>query len=143
MAVFLSPPLARRSTSVAMKSRDSATIVLMTMFGYAIVCKVDGEDFFDSQGDHIPEQTMLEATADYMAGDRMAKVMHRGGDAGQVVYGFPVTDDIAKALGLEVRKTGFIVGMKPDDDEVLAKYASGEFTGFSIGGRRVEEEVVE
>jgi len=113
------------------------------VFGYAIVCKVDGEDYFDTQGDHIPESTMLEATADYMAGDRMAKVMHRGGDAGQVVYGFPVTEDIAKALGIEVRKTGFVVGMRPDDEEVLAKYASGEFTGFSIGGRRVSEEVVE
>ena len=102
-----------------------------------------GEDYFDTQGDHIPEQTMLEATAEYMAGDRMAKVMHRGDEAGQVVYGFPVTEDIAKALSIEVEKTGFIVGMKPDSDEILAKYASGEFTGFSIGGRRMEEEVVE
>jgi hypothetical protein len=112
------------------------------VFGYAIVCKVDGEDYYDTQGDHIPETSMLDATADFMAGDRMAKVMHRGESAGQVVYGFPVTEDIAKALGFEVRKTGFVVGMRPDDEEVLAKYASGEYTGFSIGGRRIEEEVV-
>lgn len=112
------------------------------VFGYAIVCKKDGEDYYDSQGDHIPETAMLEATANFMSGERMAKVMHRGESAGQVVYGFPVTEDIAKALGIEVRKTGFIVGMRPDDEEVLGKYASGEFTGFSIGGRRIEEEVV-
>lgn len=116
---------------------------LGVVFGYAIVCKVGGEDYFDTQGDHIPEASMLRATAEFMAGQRMAKVMHRGDAAGQVVYGFPMTSDIAKAMGIEVQKTGFLVGMKPDDEEVLRKYASGEYTGFSIGGRRLSETVLE
>lgn len=111
------------------------------VFGYAIVCKINGEEYYDTQGDHIPEQAMLEATADYMQGERVAKVMHRGAPAGQVVYGFPLTEEIATALGMEVVKTGFVVGMKPDSEEVLNKFASGEFRGFSIGGRRIEEEV--
>lgn len=113
------------------------------VFGYAIVCKIDGEDYFDTQGDHIPEDSMLEATAEYMAGDRVAKVMHRGEPAGQIVFGFPLTEEIAKAMDIEINKTGFVVGMKPSAAEILEKYRSGEFTGFSIGGSRQAETVVE
>ena len=121
------------------KVDDSLGIV----FGYAIVCTEGGEPYYDTQGDNIPEEAMLEATADYMQGDRMAKVMHEGGKAGQVVYGFPITGDIAKALGITCYKTGFVVGMKPESDAILEKYRSGEFTGFSIGGTRIAETVVE
>lgn len=113
------------------------------VFGYAIVCKQNGEEYWDTQGDHITEQAMLEATAEFMTGDRMAKVMHKGDSAGQVVYGFPVTQEIAESLDMRVEKTGFVVGMKPDDEEILEKFRSGELTGFSIGGQRVSETVVE
>ncbi len=107
------------------------------VFGFAIVCKQDGEEYFDVQDDHIPEESMLEATASFMQGQRMAKDMHAGDKIGQVVFGFPLTSDIAKSLGIETEKTGFIVGMRPDGDEMLEKYSSGEYTGFSIGGRRI------
>lgn len=112
------------------------------VFGYAIVCKADGEDFFDSQGDHIPEDSMLEATSLYMSGERIAKDMHVGGSVGQVIFGFPMTTEIAKALGVKVEKTGFIVGMKPFDDDMLEKYAKGWYTGFSIGGKRILDDGV-
>ncbi len=113
------------------------------VFGYAIICTEGGEEYFDTQGDHIPEAAMLEATAEYMAGDRIAKNMHRGGPVGQVVFGFPMTGDIAKALGIDAPRTGFIVGMRPDDEALLTKYRTGEYTGFSIGGRRMQETVVD
>lgn len=113
------------------------------VFGYAIVCKQDGEEYFDTQGDFIPEQTMLEATAEFMAGDRVAKNMHRGEQVGQVVYGFPVTEEIAKSLGMTSDRTGFIVGMRPDQPQLLEKYRTGEYTGFSIGGRRIKDTVVD
>ena len=54
-----------------------------------------------------------------------------------------MTSDIAKALDIEIEKTGFVVGMKPSDPEILEKFRSGEFTGFSIGGARRAETVVE
>lgn len=129
-----------KSIDVTIAKVDEA---LGIVFGYAIVCKDGEEDFFDSQGDHIPEAAMLEATADYMSGHRIAKDMHMGGTVGQVVYGFPMTGDIAKALGIEVQKTGFIVGMKPDGPELLEKYAKGSYTGFSIGGKRISQENVD
>ncbi len=112
------------------------------VFGYAIICKAGGEEYFDSQGDHIPEDSMLEATSDYMSGRRVAKDMHVGDAVGQVVFGFPMTAEIAKALDIEVQKTGFIVGMKPYKDEMLQKYAKGWYTGFSIGGKRIEDRIL-
>lgn len=112
------------------------------VFGFAIICKRDGEEYVDVQGDHVPESAMLEATAEYMAGDRVAKDMHLGDAIGQLVYGFPLTDDIAKALEITTRQTGFVVGMKPND-EIMEKFRSGEYTGFSIGGRRIQETVLE
>lgn len=113
------------------------------VFGYAIVCKNDDNDYYDVQGDHITEDAMLDATAEFMAGERCAKMMHEGGNVGRVVFGFPLTIEIAKSLGISAARSGFIVGMQPDDDEILDKYRTGEFTGFSIGGHRIMETVVE
>lgn len=110
------------------------------IFGYAIVCKLNGEDYFDTQDDHIPEDSMLSATCEFMKGDREARVMHGNTQEGVVLFAFPMTTDIAKALGITVEKTGLLVGMKPDDPEVIAAAKRGEFTGFSIGGSRGVDE---
>lgn len=111
------------------------------VFGFAIVCKIDGEPYFDTQGDHIPEDAMLKAASDFMVNSRVAKDMHNGGPIGPVVFAFPLTDDIAKAMGIESQKTGLMIAMKPPAP-ILAKYQSGEYTGFSIGGRRVVDEEI-
>lgn len=115
------------------------------VFGWGIVCKIDGEPYFDTQRDHIPEDSMLKAAADFMEKSRMSGDMHARSASGepipdgQVVFSFPLTTDIAKALGIECNKTGWLVALKPSPD-VLAKYASGEYTGFSIGGSRLKDE---
>ena len=107
------------------------------VFGYAIVCQENGRDYYDIQGDFIPEESMLRAAAGFMAGRRTAKAQHAGAPVGQVVFGYPLTKDIAGALDIQISRTGFVVGMKPDDADTLEKFATGEFTGFSIGGRRI------
>lgn len=131
----------------SLQKSSEATLVkvdesLGLVFGYAIVSKIDGEDYYDLHGDHIPESVMLEAATDFMQEGRVAKDMHEGDAAGTVVFAFPLTTDIAKSLDIEVSKTGLLIAMKPDSDEMLAKFASGEYTGFSIGGygSHVEEE---
>jgi hypothetical protein len=58
-----------------------------------------------------------------------------------VVFAFPLTEDIGKAMGIESQKTGLMIAMQPPA-EILIKYKSGEYTGFSIGGRRVVDEEV-
>jgi hypothetical protein len=132
-------PDAEFMTTATVAKVDSA---LGLVFGYAIVCKIDGEDYFDVQGDNIPEDAMLKASTDFMLHSRVAKDMHAGDEVGPVVFAFPLTTDIAKSLGITAGKTGFLIGMKPGKD-ILAKYESGEYTGFSIGGHRIQDEVVE
>lgn len=115
------------------------------VFGFAMVCLEKGERHFDLQGDHIPEDVMLKAAADFMESDRIAGDMHVKGDdglavqKGQVVFAFPMTSDIAKALGITTEKTGLLIAMKPSDPAILAKFKDGSYTGFSIGGWAEDE----
>jgi hypothetical protein len=118
------------------------------VFGYAIVSKVQGEDYYDHHGDHIPEDAMLKAAVNFMASERMACDMHERDEngevvkAGQILFAYPMTQEIADSLDIVVKQTGLLVAMKPSP-EVLKKFESGEYTGFSIGGRRiVDQEVI-
>jgi hypothetical protein len=113
------------------------------VFGYAMVCKIDGEPYFDTQGHHIPEDTMLKKMAEFMEKGAVAKEMHRGEGVGRYLFAFPLTQEIAKSLGIEVKMTGALVAMKPDSKEILEKFASGQFTGFSIGGSNAQFKEVE
>lgn len=116
------------------------------VFGFAIICKKDGEDYYDLHDDHAPEESMLEAATDFMLKSRVAGDMHERDDednpvaAGNVVFAFPLTTDIAKSLNITTNTTGLLIAMKPDDPKVLEKFKSGEYTGFSIGGSYVENE---
>jgi hypothetical protein len=129
------------------QSYSDATVVkvnakLGLVFGYAVVCKVEGEDFYDHHQDHIPEESMLKAAVGFMKSDRVSGDMHaRDADDqpvqdGNVVFAFPMTQEIADSLGIVVKQTGLLVAMQPSPS-VLKKFESGEYTGFSIGGRRI------
>ena len=110
------------------------------VFGWAIVCKQDGTEYFDKHGDHIPESAMLEAASDFMENSRVAGDMHNEQIPGSIVFAFPLTSDIAKSFGIKTETTGLLIAMKPESDEVLKKFQSGEYTGFSIGGYRIVDE---
>ena len=112
------------------------------VFGWGIVCNKDGEPYFDKQGDHIPEDAMLKAATDFAKSARKSYEQHERKGAGQVVHTFPLTAEVAKQFGLETKTTGLMIAVAPDP-EMLAKFKTGELTGFSIGGKRVEDEVVE
>lgn len=125
------------------------------VFGYAIVCKTRDPktgalvDYYDDgsldeedskvYSDHIPEDEMLLASSEFMKSARVATEMHARDDvdeplpSGTVVHSFPLTSDIAKSLGIVPEMTGWLVAMKPEP-AMLAKFASGELTQFSIGG---------
>jgi hypothetical protein len=112
------------------------------VMGWAIICKEDGTDYFDSQGDHITEAAMTKAALDFMENSREAHDMHRGDVQGAVVFAFPLTEDVAKAFGILTHKTGLVIAMRPSSKEILNKFRNGEYTGFSIGGLRGEDEVL-
>lgn len=121
---------------------EKADAKLGLVFGWAMVSKVDGEDYFDVQGDHIPQESMLKASAEFMVRSRVSKEMHRGGAAGSVVFAFPLTDQTADAFGITCRKRGLMIAVKPSSDEAWQAFQSGKYTGFSIGGRRVRDREV-
>jgi len=104
------------------------------VIGFGLICKVKGEDYYDLAGDHISEEEMLKAALDFAQNSRVAKEMHQGEPQGSVPMLFPLTTDIAKALGLETDQTGLIIAMKPAP-ELLAKFVSGELTEFSLAGQ--------
>jgi hypothetical protein len=112
------------------------------VFGWAIVSSEDGQPYVDLQEDHISDAGMLRAADKFSKGPRSAKEMHDGDSIGTVPFLYPLTADIAKALDLQTRRTGMLIGMRPDKVEVLAKFKSGEYGGFSIAGsgtrRRVQ-----
>lgn len=118
------------------------------VFGWGIVCTEKGERYFDLQGDHITEEAMLKATSDFMYELRAAGEMHardKDGNAvhkGVIVHSMPLTAELAKSFGLTTKKTGWLIGMKPDAD-MLEKFKDGTYKGFSIGGSRGQDEEVD
>lgn len=121
------------------KTSDDANFIkvdeeLGLVFGFAIVCKQNGEDYYDLQNDHIPEESMLKAATDFMLSSRTAKEMHVGKAKGSIAFAFPMTTEIAKSLNIQTDTTGLLIAMKPSDPSILEKFKSGEYTGFSIGG---------
>lgn len=121
-----------------LKSDNSLGLVL----GWGIISTEDGQPYWDLQGDHIPEDAMLKAACAFMQGERGSTDMHVVEGQGSIVFAWPMTAEIAKAFGIETSKTGLMVAMRPEP-ELLAKFQSGEYTGFSIGGLRVKDVVVE
>ena len=116
---------------------------LRLIFGWAIVCTEDDQPYFDTQGDHIPESVMLKAASDFMKSDRVSLDMHNGESEGQVVFAMPIAKDIAESMGILTEKTGLMIAVEPDSDAMLERYAKGEYTGFSIGGKVYSSEDVE
>ena len=120
------------------------------VFGWAMVSKINDVDYYDLNFDrdtmefvpeHIPEDAMFKSAIGFMDTDRAGNDMHEGPDIGKFVFGFPLTTEIAKAMGIECDRTGFMVGFRPENAEILEKFKTKEYTGFSIEGFR--EAVVE
>jgi hypothetical protein len=108
------------------------------VFGWAIICSEGGQPYVDTQDDWIPDEAMLKASTKFAKGNRQGGDMHRCED-GQVVHTMPLTAEIAKAFEIECDKTGWMIAMEPNNQETLAKFSSGERTGFSIGGSRIRD----
>jgi hypothetical protein len=103
-------------------------------YGWAIVSTENGKPYFDLQGDHIPEEVMVEALFDFSKNSRVGKDMHAGDQTGEHVFIYPMTKATMSGLGITGEKTGAIVGYKPTNKADLAQIKSGARTGFSIGG---------
>lgn len=102
----------------------------------------------EARAEHIAK-ALVDALSDMSSVDeqeltelvkRASKDMHEGDECQEVVQMLPVTEELAKALEWDVKKTGLVIALKPTA-EVLKLYESGDRTGFSIGGTGLLDEV--
>lgn len=122
---------------------ESVVPSLQVVYGWASVIEKDGIVVTDSQGDRISESEMTKAAHDYMLTSRHGGLMHWQGDngplrGGEIVESLLFTKDLQNALGVDLKKVGWLIGYKVSDDLwPLAK--EGRLPMFSIGGsgRRV------
>ena len=110
-------------------------------FGWAYVSTVNGELSLDHSGEFIRPDQIAKAATNFMLSTRTAKNMHSGGKIGEVVHSMPLTNEIAKALGIQSDREGWVVAIKVYDDQVWQDVKSGKLAAFSIGGRALKEMV--
>lgn len=112
------------------------------VFGWGMVCTKNGENYFDTDNQHFPEELTIKAWVDFMKEARVHKAMHAGDQVGEVVFAFPATEEIMKSLGLQIgEQSGVIVGVHVGSDDVLNKFHDGDYKGFSVGGAATFEDV--
>lgn len=110
------------------------------VFGWGMVTDIDNEPYFDDDNQHINSSVMIKATSDFMENSRTSNDSHTENDIGTVLHSFPVTKEIAESMGIESNISGWMVGVKPTA-EILQKFLSGEYTGFSIEGEGIMEDL--
>jgi len=110
-------------------------------FGWAYVSTVKGELSLDHSGEFIRPEQLAKAATNFMLSMRTAKAMHTGETIGEVVHSMPLTNDIAKALGIQSDREGWVIALKVYDDQVWQDVKSGKLAAFSIGGRALKEMV--
>jgi hypothetical protein len=120
------------------------------VYGWAVVSKINGEDYYDRNIDHagqhagkrvpenIPESSLAKCALGFVDAGAPGNEMHAGPDRGDFPFVMPMTTELFKGLfGLDnPPKTGLVVGHRPPPD-VLQKFKTGEYTGFSIEGARL------
>lgn len=104
------------------------------VYGWASVIEKDGQVVVDSQGDIIAADDLVKAAHDFITTSRTAKAMHQGDQVGEFVESMVFTHDVQKALGIDLKKVGWFVGFKVNDDETWQGVKSGKYKMLSIGG---------
>lgn len=124
------------------------------VWGWAIICSIDGEPYYDlnidREGPHkgqrvpenIPNVPMTKGALSFALSHRPGNEMHKGPDVGVFPFIMPITHEIAKAAGMTTRIEGLLVGYMPPAD-VLAKFKTGDYSGFSIEGWVFDAELLD
>lgn len=120
-----------------LKTDDEQRIV----YGWASVITEKGIPVVDTQGDVIDGNTLHKAANEFMEAVRVGKVMHFGEKKAEIIHSLVLTEELAKALGVQADREGWIIGMKVHDETAWQLVKSGVLKAFSIGGRAKREEI--
>lgn len=111
------------------------------VYGWASVTKDKGVEVVDQQGDILEIDVLRKAVYEFMTTARDSGVMHMAQDDGQIIKtgtivdSLIVTADLAKVLGMDEGREGWLIGVKVDDPVIWKACKSGALRGFSIGGK--------
>ena len=131
--------MSTRSASTLVCKAETTDPKLGVVFGYATVESVDGELYFDSDNDNIPTNAIAKAIVETPT-SITSGTNHEGNEVGKVVFAMPTNLGEDSDLVSKSNTNGMYVGIKFDED-TLAKFESGELTGFSIYGAGWFEEI--
>lgn len=114
-------------------------------FGWFAFSKKDGQPYVDSHGDHFPDDEFVKAVDALMAlpaSEREINVEHAGGGRGVIATAQALTEDIAKAMGIDTGGTYGIVGSFRPDAALMKSIAAGEMFCLSIEGSAADVETI-
>lgn len=99
----------------------------------ASVSTVDGELVKDFHGDTITTQALIEFSRDIVRGTRASQFDHNGDNRLEIVQSFVLSEDIQKALGIDLGYEPYLVEIHVPDQNDWAKVLTGDW-GASIRG---------
>ncbi len=105
------------------------------VYGWASVIEENGVAVEDYHGDVIDEADLVKAAHDFITEHRVSKLMHDGEAVGKFVESMVFTKEIQKALGIDLGKIGWFVGLHVEHAGVWKAVKDGRLPMFSIGGR--------
>lgn len=116
------------------------------VFGWGSVTKKDGVEVIDLQGDVIEDVELEKAVYEFMAVSKQHDEQHeRIVEGSHFVESFVVTDEkLEKMFPGETIPQGYRgwwVGIQVNDVEVWKKIKDGTYTGFSITGSAIREDI--
>lgn len=104
------------------------------VWGWASVVTKGGVPVVDIQDDIIEMDELEKAAWDFMESSRMGAERHTIMSVGTVVDSIVFSAPVQKALGIDLGKEGWFVGVHFDNDSTWDKVKKGELKMFSIGG---------
>lgn len=104
------------------------------VYGWANITEENGQTVVDAHGDTIGTKELVAAAHDFMKQSRVGKAMHSGRPVAEVVESVIFTPELQKQLGIDLKKTGWFIGVQVYDAEVWKRVKQGELRAFSIGG---------
>ncbi len=119
------------------KADDEERVV----YGFASVSDDNGELVVDRQGDVLPIHELVKVAHKFIKSGRVGGLMHKMGDngkpicIGEVVESVVLRPELQQALGIDIKKSAWLIGVHIKDDATWEKVKKGELAAFSIGGR--------
>ena len=126
----------------AVKSADGDLLTIVKhsgdeermIWGWASVITQGGKPVVDRQDDIIELPDLKEGVYDFMKSSRRGDEGHRIKGIGTVVESLIFSEDIQKALGIDLGLEGWFVGVHVEKESTWTKVKSGELRSFSMGG---------